>query len=464
MRAVNPHPADRGSGRLLPLTPHAGEERKVAMRVDVFDFELPPERIALEPASPARQRADARRRRRRRADGFARLRPAGFPARRATRWSSTTRGSSRRGSTACASAASGRRDRGDADQARRRLPLARRSRARPRSSRSASASASARSSESVACLLAALDAEVEEKGEAGEVLLRFEFAGAALDEAIERLGAPPLPPYIAARRATGETDRADYQTMFAAEPGAVAAPTAGLHFTPVAGRADRGARRRAPSRHAACRRRHFPAGQGRGHRGPRDACGGGRGRRRRRPAALNAARAQGRAHRLRRHDLGARPRERRRRRGPHPRLRRRDVDLHHAGLPLPRRRRADDQFPPAALDAVHAGRAPSAGSRRCGAAYAHAIEAGYRFYSYGDACLLIGGRRSPGSDHERRASPFTVSAADGAARLGAIATPRGIDPHAGLHAGRHGGDRQGDASGGGARARRRHRALATPIT
>ena len=49
-------------------------------------------------------------------------------------------------------------------------------------------------SESMACLLAALDAEVEDKGEAGEVLLRFEFAGAALDEAIERLGAPPLPP------------------------------------------------------------------------------------------------------------------------------------------------------------------------------------------------------------------------------------------------------------------------------
>src|SRR5271166_5215201 len=43
-------------------------------------------------------------------------------------------------------------------------------------------------SESAACLLAALDAEVEEKGEAGEVLLRFHFSGAALDEAIERLG------------------------------------------------------------------------------------------------------------------------------------------------------------------------------------------------------------------------------------------------------------------------------------
>jgi S-adenosylmethionine:tRNA ribosyltransferase-isomerase len=87
-------------------------------------------------------------------------------------------------------------------------------------------------SESMACLLAALDAEVEDKGEAGEILLRFEFTGAALDEAIERLGGPPLPPYIASRRALSLSDRADYQTMFAAKPGAVAAPTAGLHFTP----------------------------------------------------------------------------------------------------------------------------------------------------------------------------------------------------------------------------------------
>src|SRR6204780_2359437 len=88
-------------------------------------------------------------------------------------------------------------------------------------------------SESRACLLAALDAEVEDKGDAGEVLLRFAFAGAALDEAIERLGSPPLPPYIASRRALSPSDPADYQTMFAAEPGAVAAPTAGLHFTPT---------------------------------------------------------------------------------------------------------------------------------------------------------------------------------------------------------------------------------------
>ncbi len=88
------------------------------------------------------------------------------------------------------------------------------------------------SSESRACLLGSLDAEVEAKGEAGEVTLSFAFSGPALDEAIDALGEMPLPPYIAARRAPGASDRRDYQTVFAAEPGAVAAPTAGLHFTP----------------------------------------------------------------------------------------------------------------------------------------------------------------------------------------------------------------------------------------
>jgi S-adenosylmethionine:tRNA ribosyltransferase-isomerase len=81
------------------------------------------------------------------------------------------------------------------------------------------------------CLLGALDATVEEKGEGGEVLLRFDFHGAVLDEAIDALGHMPLPPYIAARRSDDEQDRSDYQTMFAAHEGSVAAPTAGLHFT-----------------------------------------------------------------------------------------------------------------------------------------------------------------------------------------------------------------------------------------
>jgi S-adenosylmethionine:tRNA ribosyltransferase-isomerase len=85
--------------------------------------------------------------------------------------------------------------------------------------------------ESRVCLLGALDATVGEIGEGGEVLLRFDFHGPVLEEAIEALGHMPLPPYIAARRADDAQDRADYQTVFATHEGSVAAPTAGLHFT-----------------------------------------------------------------------------------------------------------------------------------------------------------------------------------------------------------------------------------------
>ena len=83
------------------------------------------------------------------------------------------------------------------------------------------------------CLLGHLDAQVEHKGDDGEVTLSFSFHGPALDQAISDLGSPPLPPYIASKRAPDERDAADYQTMFAANEGAVAAPTAGLHFTPA---------------------------------------------------------------------------------------------------------------------------------------------------------------------------------------------------------------------------------------
>jgi S-adenosylmethionine:tRNA ribosyltransferase-isomerase len=83
-----------------------------------------------------------------------------------------------------------------------------------------------------ACLLGRLDATVVEKGEDGLVTLRFDLAGPMLDEAIRDVGVMPLPPYIAAKRAEDDRDRSDYQTMFAHWDGSVAAPTAGLHFTP----------------------------------------------------------------------------------------------------------------------------------------------------------------------------------------------------------------------------------------
>lgn len=83
------------------------------------------------------------------------------------------------------------------------------------------------------CLLGNLDAQVEAKGDNGEVTLAFAFHGPTLDQAIADVGAPPLPPYIAGKRAADDRDTTDYQTMFAANEGAVAAPTAGLHFTPA---------------------------------------------------------------------------------------------------------------------------------------------------------------------------------------------------------------------------------------
>lgn len=64
------------------------------------------------------------------------------------------------------------------------------------------------------------------------LLLDFDRDDAALLSALDRAGAMPLPPYIAAKRAADARDRSDYQTVFARDPGSVAAPTAGLHFTP----------------------------------------------------------------------------------------------------------------------------------------------------------------------------------------------------------------------------------------
>ena len=82
-----------------------------------------------------------------------------------------------------------------------------------------------------ACGLAFLEATVEEKGDEGEITLLFDVSGPALDEAIASVGHIPLPPYIAAKRTEDAQDQIDYQTIYAREKGAVAAPTAGLHFT-----------------------------------------------------------------------------------------------------------------------------------------------------------------------------------------------------------------------------------------
>ena len=76
-----------------------------------------------------------------------------------------------------------------------------------------------------------VEASVTDKAEDGSALLHF-LGDEPVELLLERAGRMPLPPYIASKRPTDDRDRADYQTMFAKEEGAVAAPTAALHFTP----------------------------------------------------------------------------------------------------------------------------------------------------------------------------------------------------------------------------------------
>ncbi|MCP5364365.1 MAG: tRNA preQ1(34) S-adenosylmethionine ribosyltransferase-isomerase QueA [Hyphomicrobiales bacterium] len=75
-------------------------------------------------------------------------------------------------------------------------------------------------------------AVVDEKYDGGEVMLHFDRGGDKLMRALSRHGSAPLPPYIKRTSLPDARDRDDYQTVFARHPGAVAAPTAGLHFTP----------------------------------------------------------------------------------------------------------------------------------------------------------------------------------------------------------------------------------------
>ena len=76
-----------------------------------------------------------------------------------------------------------------------------------------------------------VSASAVERDEEGAILLHF-HGDEPVELLLERAGRMPLPPYIASRRPADEADRDDYQTMFAREEGAVAAPTAALHFTP----------------------------------------------------------------------------------------------------------------------------------------------------------------------------------------------------------------------------------------
>ncbi len=74
-------------------------------------------------------------------------------------------------------------------------------------------------------------AQVEAR-DGAEIIFAFNCAGAAFDSKLKKHGHPPLPPYIARKRDVDDRDTQDYQTVYATEEGSVAAPTAGLHFTP----------------------------------------------------------------------------------------------------------------------------------------------------------------------------------------------------------------------------------------
>jgi len=210
------------------------------MRTDLFDFALPEDRIALRPASPR---------------GSSRLlvvRPGEANA-FADRSMGDLPDLLRSGDTlvvndtkVIAASLNGRRiGRGDGEPAiaatlTKRLDGSRwRALVRP-AKRLAVGDVVRFGSEGRVCFLEQLDATVEAKGEGGEVTLGFAFHGPVLDQALAERGDMPLPPYIAGRRTVDEQDRTDYQTMFAREEGSVAAPTAGLHFTEAAVAALRG--------------------------------------------------------------------------------------------------------------------------------------------------------------------------------------------------------------------------------
>ncbi len=237
-----------------------------------------------------------------------------------------------------------------------------------------------------ACLLGALDATVAEKGEGGEITLAFDLSGPDLDAAVAERGLMPLPPYIAAKRAEDARDLVDYQTVFARLQGSVAAPTAGLHFTPelLERLAARGVSVHFVTLHVGAgtflpvktedvaeHRMHAEYGEVSAATAE----------------ALNAARAAGgrivcvgtTSLRLVESAAGedgvVRPFAAETAIFITPGYRFRAADVLMTNFHLPR-------------STLFMLVSAFAGLERMQAAYAHAIEGGYRFYSYGDACLL----------------------------------------------------------------------------
>jgi len=360
------------------------------MRTDLFDFQLPPERIALRPLAP---RDTAR---------LLVVRPAGAPP-FSDHVVRDLPGLLRSGdvlvvndSKVIPARLAGRRiGRGAAEPAieatlHQRLDGARWLAFVKPGKRLAVGDVVRFGSEGEVCFLGELDATVEAKGEGGEVTLAFAFHGAVLDQAIEERGAMPLPPYIAARRQADARDREDYQTMFAKQEGAVAAPTAGLHFTAelVAALAARGiALHRVTLHVGAGTFLPVKAADTADHRMHAERGSVGRAT----ADALNAARrAGGRlvavgSTSLRliesasAEDGTIHPFEGETAMFITPGYRFRAVDVMMTNFHLPR-------------STLFMLVSAFCGLEVMQRAYAHAVAMGYRFYSYGDACLLFGAR------------------------------------------------------------------------
>ncbi len=229
-----------------------------------------------------------------------------------------------------------------------------------------------------------LEAVLEERRQDGEVALAFSAEGAELDAALEAHGAMPLPPYIKRPKGGDPGDRDAYQTVFAREPGSVAAPTAGLHFTPrlLAALDARGVERAAVTLHVGAGtflpvRTEDPA-EHRMHsewgRITEETAARIRGRRGRLVVAGTTA--------LRLLESAA---------GPSGEVTAWEGETDIFLRPGGREVRTADLL----LTNFHLPRstlfmlvAAFAGLERMRAAYAHAVRQRYRFFSYGDACLL----------------------------------------------------------------------------
>ena len=94
----------------------------------------------------------------------------------------------------------------------------------------------------------------------GQAYLRFNLSGEDFDAALDQAGAMPLPPYIAAKRPADERDKTDYQTIWANRSGAVAAPTASLHFDDALMKGVGRARCKLHACDASCGGRNFSSG------------------------------------------------------------------------------------------------------------------------------------------------------------------------------------------------------------